>query len=98
REQRRKLDPKSEEGIFLGYSISSRAYRVYNSRTKVIMESINVVIDDSPSPNVADVEADAEASHQQSEEVASEKESEPNLEVTDPEPEPAPVSKAPSIR
>ncbi|MCI78597.1 hypothetical protein A2U01_0099867, partial [Trifolium medium] len=44
------------------------------------MESINVVIDDSPSPNVTDAEADAEALHQQSEEVASEKESEPNLE------------------
>ncbi|MCI12545.1 gag-pol polyprotein, partial [Trifolium medium] len=31
-------------------------------------------------------------------EVISEKESEPNLEITDPEPEPASVSKAPSIR
>ncbi|MCI94249.1 hypothetical protein A2U01_0115547, partial [Trifolium medium] len=40
----------------------------------------------------------AEALHQQSEEVTSEKESEPNLEITDPEPEPAPVSKAPSTR
>ncbi|GAU48712.1 hypothetical protein TSUD_281050 [Trifolium subterraneum] len=42
REQRRKLDPKSDEGIFLGYSTNSRSYRVYNSRTKVMMESINV--------------------------------------------------------
>ncbi|PNY10358.1 retrotransposon-related protein, partial [Trifolium pratense] len=47
REPRRKLDPKSDEGIFLGYSINSRAYRVFNSRTRTIMESINVVIDDS---------------------------------------------------
>lgn len=48
REQRRKLDPKSEVGIFLGYSTNSRAYRVFNSRTKTLMESINVVVDDSP--------------------------------------------------
>ena len=46
REQRRKLDPKSDEGIFLGYSSNSRAYRVFNSRTKAMMESINVIIDD----------------------------------------------------
>jgi hypothetical protein len=32
--------------IFLGYSTSSRASRVYNTRTKVVMESVNVVIDD----------------------------------------------------
>ncbi|MCI00728.1 copia protein, partial [Trifolium medium] len=34
REQRRKMDPKSDEGRFLGYSTNSRAYRVFNSRTK----------------------------------------------------------------
>ncbi|KAK2449666.1 hypothetical protein QL285_008838 [Trifolium repens] len=33
REQRRKLDPKSDEGIFMGYSANNRAYRVYNKRT-----------------------------------------------------------------
>src|ERR1044072_5754070 len=46
REQRRKMDPKSDEGIFLGYSTNNRAYRVFNSRTKVMMESINVTVDD----------------------------------------------------
>jgi hypothetical protein len=30
----------------LGYSINSRAYRVFNKRTDTVMESINVVIDD----------------------------------------------------
>ncbi|MCH87109.1 gag-pol polyprotein, partial [Trifolium medium] len=48
------MDPKSEEGIILGYSTNSRAYRVYNSRTKVIMESINV-IDDTPTSRTDDV-------------------------------------------
>jgi len=33
RDYRRKMDPKSDEGIFLGYSTNSRAYRVYNSKT-----------------------------------------------------------------
>ena len=42
-----KFDAKSDEGIFLEYSTTSRAYRVFNKRTKMIMESINVVIDDS---------------------------------------------------
>lgn len=46
RENLGKFDPKSEEGIFLGYSSNSRAYRVFNKRTKTVMESINVVIDD----------------------------------------------------
>jgi hypothetical protein len=48
REPRRKLDPKSDEGIFLGYSTNSRAYRVYNSKTHIVMKSVNVVVHDSP--------------------------------------------------
>src|SRR3954463_2123621 len=50
------MDPKSDEGIFLGYSTNSRAYIVFNSRTKTIMESINVVVDDVH--NQADVTED----------------------------------------
>ena len=42
-----KFDVKSDEGNFLGYSTSSWAYRVYNKRTKTVMESINVKIDDA---------------------------------------------------
>jgi hypothetical protein len=58
REQRRKLDPKSDEGIFLGYSTNSRAYRVYNLRTKVVMESFNVVVNDRETEKVENVEHD----------------------------------------
>ena len=47
RENLGKFDAKSDKGIFLGYSTSSRAYRVYNKRTKTVMESINVKIDDA---------------------------------------------------
>jgi hypothetical protein len=46
RESLGKFDAKSDVGIFLGYSTSSQASRVYNIRTQVVMESVNVVIDD----------------------------------------------------
>jgi hypothetical protein len=46
RENLGKFDPKSDEGIFLGYSSTSCAYRVFNKRTETVMESINVAIDD----------------------------------------------------
>jgi len=46
RENLGKFDPKSDEGIFLGYSTNSCAYRVFNKRTETVMETINVVIDD----------------------------------------------------
>ena len=33
--------------VFLGYSINSKAYRIYNIRTQTIMESVNVAVDDT---------------------------------------------------
>ena len=50
------MDPKSDEGIFLGYSTNNIAYRVFNSRTKVMMEYINVVVDDNTSEKGTNVE------------------------------------------
>ena len=47
RENVGKFDTRSNEGIFLGYSSTSKAYRVYNKRTKKVMETMNVVIDES---------------------------------------------------
>ncbi|XP_062080702.1 uncharacterized protein LOC133785489 [Humulus lupulus] len=41
-----KFDAKSDVGVFIGYSINSRAYRVYNMRTQTVMKSANVVVDD----------------------------------------------------
>ena len=46
RENLEKFDVKNNKGYFLGYSSISRAYRVYNLRTKIVMESSNVVIND----------------------------------------------------
>ena len=44
RENLEKFDAKSDNGYFLGYCCTSRAYRVYNLRTKTVMESSNMVI------------------------------------------------------
>lgn len=38
-----KFDSKADEGIFLGYSTSSKAYRIFNKRTLVVEESMHVV-------------------------------------------------------
>ena len=46
KENLEKFDAKSDKGYFLGYSSTSRAYKVYNLRTKTVMESSNVVIND----------------------------------------------------
>ena len=42
-----KFDPRSDEGVFLGYSKTSRAFRVFNNRTGSVEESIHVVFDES---------------------------------------------------
>ena len=47
RENVGKFDSRSDEGIFLGYSSTSKAYQVYNKRTMKVMEIVNVVIDES---------------------------------------------------
>jgi len=75
------MDPKSDEGIFLGYSTNSR---VFNSRTKVVMESINVVIDDVIEEKVPDVEEDVETPVQ---ETTSVEEKNTPLQVNDSETE-----------
>ncbi|GJY48030.1 integrase, catalytic region, zinc finger, CCHC-type containing protein [Tanacetum coccineum] len=41
-----KIKPKADIGIFVGYSESSRGFRIYNRRTKKIMETIHVKFDE----------------------------------------------------
>ena len=41
-----KIDPKIDESMFLGYSLNSRTYKVFNKRSKEIRESINMIVDD----------------------------------------------------
>ena len=47
RENVGKFDSQSDKRIFLGYSSTSKAYRVYNKRTMKVMKTVNVVIDES---------------------------------------------------
>nr|GFA35349.1 hypothetical protein [Tanacetum cinerariifolium] len=48
RENLDKMKEKGDECIFVGYSTQSRAYKVFNKRTRVIMESIHVNFDELP--------------------------------------------------
>ena len=41
-----KFDARSDEVIFLGYSLNSKAYRVLNKRTRIVEKSIHVVFDE----------------------------------------------------
>ncbi|GKC39830.1 retrovirus-related pol polyprotein from transposon TNT 1-94 [Tanacetum coccineum] len=41
-----KMEPKADIGVFIGYSETSRGFRIYNRRTKKIMLTINVKFDE----------------------------------------------------
>ncbi|GJW65940.1 integrase, catalytic region, zinc finger, CCHC-type containing protein [Tanacetum coccineum] len=41
-----KLQPKANIGIFIGYAPSRKGYRIYNKRTRQIMETIHVQFDE----------------------------------------------------
>ncbi|GJS15755.1 retrovirus-related pol polyprotein from transposon TNT 1-94 [Tanacetum coccineum] len=46
-----KFDPKSYEGIFLGYSQNSKAYIILNKHTRKVEESLNVTFNETPPPS-----------------------------------------------
>ncbi|GJX43645.1 retrovirus-related pol polyprotein from transposon TNT 1-94 [Tanacetum coccineum] len=46
-----KFNPKSYEGVFLGYSQNSKAYIILNKHTMKIKKSLNVTFDETPSPS-----------------------------------------------
>jgi len=41
-----KFDEKANNGIFIGYSSNSHAYRVYSKRLMIVEESVHVVFDE----------------------------------------------------
>ena len=53
-EQLGKFESKAHEGIFLGYSLESKAYRVYVIDRKKVIESMNVTFDDNKLPSIQD--------------------------------------------
>nr|GFA61203.1 retrovirus-related Pol polyprotein from transposon TNT 1-94 [Tanacetum cinerariifolium] len=41
-----KLKPKADIGIFVGYTPTKQAFRIYNKKTRMILETIHVVLDE----------------------------------------------------
>nr|GEY26704.1 retrovirus-related Pol polyprotein from transposon TNT 1-94 [Tanacetum cinerariifolium] len=48
-----KFDGKADEGFFVGYSLNSKAFRVFNSRTTIVEENVHIKFSES-TPNVVD--------------------------------------------
>ncbi|GJS34083.1 ribonuclease H-like domain-containing protein [Tanacetum coccineum] len=46
-----KFDGKADEGLFVGYSINSKAFRVFNSRTRIVEENLHVQFSEN-TPNI----------------------------------------------
>ncbi|GJZ91440.1 putative ribonuclease H-like domain-containing protein, partial [Tanacetum coccineum] len=61
-----KFDGKADEGFFVGYSLNSKAFRVFNSRTRIVEENLHIRFSES-TPNVvgtkASDNADPKSSH-----------------------------------
>ncbi|GKG38110.1 hypothetical protein Tco_0457333, partial [Tanacetum coccineum] len=47
-----KFDGKADEEFFVRYSTNSKAYRVFNSRTKIVKENLHVKFSEE-TPNIA---------------------------------------------
>ncbi|GKA26671.1 putative ribonuclease H-like domain-containing protein [Tanacetum coccineum] len=47
-----KFDGKADEGFFVGYSINSKAFRVFNNRTRIVEENLHVQFSEN-TPNIA---------------------------------------------
>ncbi|GJX09096.1 ribonuclease H-like domain-containing protein [Tanacetum coccineum] len=46
-----KFDEKADEGFFIGYSTNSKAFRVFNSRTKIVEKNLHVQFSEN-TPNI----------------------------------------------
>ncbi|GKB50248.1 ribonuclease H-like domain-containing protein [Tanacetum coccineum] len=46
-----KFDGKTDEGFFVGYSLNSKAFRVFNSRTRIMEENLHIRFSEN-TPNV----------------------------------------------
>ncbi|XP_074347328.1 uncharacterized protein LOC141686177 [Apium graveolens] len=71
---RGKFDAKSTEGIFLGYSTTNKAYRVYNFIKHKVEESINIAFNES-ALKISQIEEDVadQPSHSQTRQSQSQK-------------------------
>ncbi|GAU24617.1 hypothetical protein TSUD_289800 [Trifolium subterraneum] len=51
----KKFDAKAYKGIFIGYSECSKAYRVYNSETHTVEETVHIKFDDKQPDKVSEL-------------------------------------------
>nr|GEV17676.1 putative ribonuclease H-like domain-containing protein [Tanacetum cinerariifolium] len=52
-----KFNGKADEGFFIGYSLNSKAFRVFNSRTRIVEENLHIRFSEN-TPNVVGSEPD----------------------------------------
>jgi hypothetical protein len=50
-----KFDSKSNFGIFLGYSSSSKAYRVYNNRILCLEKSMHAIFKETQTDKIVEI-------------------------------------------
>src|SRR5262249_21872120 len=55
-----KFDPRSDEGIFLGYAKSSSIFRVFNKRTLIVEENAHVIFNETNTFSKKDLVDDAD--------------------------------------
>ncbi|GJW40265.1 putative reverse transcriptase domain-containing protein [Tanacetum coccineum] len=51
-----KFDGKADEGFFIGYSLNSKTFKVFNSRTRIVEENLHIRFSES-TPNVVGTKA-----------------------------------------
>nr|GEX85865.1 putative ribonuclease H-like domain-containing protein [Tanacetum cinerariifolium] len=50
-EMKGKFDGKADEGLFVGYSLNSKAFRVFNNRTRIMEENLHIRFSEN-TPNI----------------------------------------------
>jgi hypothetical protein len=92
-----KFDPRSDEGIFIGYSPNKKDYRCYNLRLHKMVESANVKIDDLKlrqviPQNISTYDDKSDGKYQNEEVDEEPQENEPHTDDEDDEETPLPKS------
>ncbi|GJW35875.1 retrovirus-related pol polyprotein from transposon TNT 1-94 [Tanacetum coccineum] len=75
-----KFDPKSYEGVFLGYTKNNKAYIILNKHTRKIEESLNVTFDETPPPTKTSPLVDDDLDEEEAIKVTEKKNLENNIE------------------
>ncbi|GJW37631.1 retrovirus-related pol polyprotein from transposon TNT 1-94 [Tanacetum coccineum] len=75
-----KFNPKSYEGVFLGYSQNNKAYIILNKRTRTVEESLNVTFNETPPPSKTSPLVDDDLDEEEAIKVTKEKNLENDIE------------------